>query len=308
MIFQINDRVDLLGWNSLRPRTLDSFTFRQQPFVNLDAPFSSITYRQLMAFLRKYLYNLFTLLSCASLLSRATAFAPRLQIQSPTQSSHGLLAQRYASKSPLDQFLNFVESTQVSLQDYVFMRPSHPIPAGMRRVQTQFIAALGDPKASSGTDAQDWGIWRIDPGPRGVYLTQYKQGMKEAQAGWKFDTSEFWIEEYGRIMEKPDFPVPPGKYVVTGGRQVTTILRIDSMNESGQQNWSLQDGTLYDVTHLPCRAAKYSPTTNNGASPANAKVSDFPVTPGAAMPPVEGCTKQDYAVLFVLAVEDDRDL
>jgi hypothetical protein len=36
-------------------------------------------------------------------------------------------------------------------------------------------------------------------------------------------------------------------------------------------------------------------------SPANAKQAAFPVSPGGAMPPVEGCTKQDYAVLIVIA-------
>jgi hypothetical protein len=35
-------------------------------------------------------------------------------------------------------------------------------------------------------------------------------------------------------------------------------------------------------------------------SPANAKQSTFPVAPGGAMPPVEGCTKQDYAVLIMI--------
>ena len=55
---------------------------------------------------------------------------------------------------------------------------------------------------------------------------------------------------------------------------------------------------LYDVTHLPCRAARYT-----GGSPASARQSDFPVTPGAAMPPVSGTKKQDYAVLFIVGVE-----
>ena len=41
-------------------------------------------------------------------------------------------------------------------------------------------------------------------------------------------------------------------------------------------SWKLEKGTLYDVTHLPCRAARYC-----GGSPANADLSDFPVTPGA---------------------------
>ncbi len=41
-----------------------------------------------------------------------------------------------------------------------------------------------------------------------------------------------------------------------------------------------------------------------GSSPAQAKESDFPVKPGSDMPAVAGSTKQDYAVLFVLGVED----
>jgi hypothetical protein len=41
-------------------------------------------------------------------------------------------------------------------------------------------------------------------------------------------------------------------------------------------------------------------------SPPNAKLTAFPIAPGGAMPPVEGCTKQDYAVLIVIGmgVED----
>ena len=41
------------------------------------------------------------------------------------------------------------------------------------RIPTQYIAALADPQASSGTDAETWGLWEIDPGPRGVYLKDY---------------------------------------------------------------------------------------------------------------------------------------
>ena len=37
---------------------------------------------------------------------------------------------------------------------------------------------------------------------------------------------------------------------------------------------------------------------------ASAAPKDFPVTPGAAMPGVAGCAKQDYAVLFIVGVED----
>lgn len=176
-----------------------------------------------------------------------------------------------------------------------------------KRIPTQFIAALGDPGASSGSSAQSWGLWRVDPGPRGVWLASYEQlqaagGLAPAQ--WQFDSTDWWVEENGLIMEKPDFPVPPGKYVVTGARDVTTVLTVHPQDEDGAQRWELANGAkLYDVTHLPCRSARYTPATDaDSCSPAKAQTSAFPVTPGGLMPPIEGCNKQDYAVLFVIGV------
>jgi hypothetical protein len=173
-----------------------------------------------------------------------------------------------------------------------------------KRIQTQFIAALGDPGASSGNGAEAWGIWRIDPGPRGVRLNRFDR-LKEtgvAPAQWKFDPTDWWVEEHGLIMEKPDFPLPPGKYVVTGDREVTTVLTIHPADAQGVARWELADGAkLYDVTHLPCRSARY--TAPEGlCSPSSALQDAFPVKPGAAMPPIEGCKKQDYAVVFVIGV------
>mmetsp|Transcript_5385 Transcript_5385/g.7395 ORF Transcript_5385/g.7395 Transcript_5385/m.7395 type:complete len:265 (-) Transcript_5385:158-952(-) len=213
-------------------------------------------------------------------------------------------------KGPLGRISDLFEEAAASTIDYLLMQPKRDVPDDLRRVRTQFIAALADPNASSGTGAEQWGIWRVDPGPRGVYLSQFdstlaKNGWK-APAGWMFDSSEFWIEEFGRIMEKPDFPCPPGRYLVTGGRQVTTVLKIDPPDSSGKQRWSLADGAkLYDVTHLPCRSAKYTPVSAGSGSPADANVSDYPVKPGGPMPPIPGCKKQDYAVLFVVAIQKD---
>ncbi len=184
-----------------------------------------------------------------------------------------------------------------------------PAEAGMtfKRIPTQFIAALGDPSASSGTNAQSWGLWQVDPGPRGVWLKSYDQlkaagGIAPAQ--WTFDEADWWLEENGLIMEKPDFPVPSGHYIVTGDRQTTTLLTIHPPDNDGAQRWELANGAeLYDVTHLPCRSARYTPAAGAGScSPAKAPQSAFRVTPGAPMPPVEGCNKQDYAVLFVIGV------
>jgi hypothetical protein len=177
-----------------------------------------------------------------------------------------------------------------------------------QRIPMQFIAALGDPDATSGSGAQAWGVWRVDPGPRGVRLNRYER-LKDAgglaPAGWRFDAKDWWLEENGLIMEQPEFPLAPGQYLVTGDRAVTAALTIHPADEKGDSRWELADGaTLYDVTHLGCRSARYTPAKDNNrsCSPVNAPQSAFRVAPGAAMPPVDGCHKQDYAVLFVIAV------
>ena len=176
-----------------------------------------------------------------------------------------------------------------------------------KRIPTQFIAALGNPDATSGSGAQSWGLWRQDPGPRGVRLDSYEQlkatgGVAPAQ--WKFDSTDWWLEENGLIMEKPDFPFPPGKYIVTGNREVMSVLTVHPTDKDGDRRWELDHGaTLYDVTHLGCRSARYTPAaSNNSCSPSRAPKSAFRVAPGAPMPPVEGCNKQDYSVLFVIGV------
>jgi hypothetical protein len=175
------------------------------------------------------------------------------------------------------------------------------------RIPTQYIAALGDPGASSGSDARAWGLWRVDPGPRGVWLERYRQlqaagGVAPAQ--WQFDGADWWLEEHGLIMEKPDFPLPPGKYIVTGDREVTTVLTIHPTDSEGVRRWELDDGaTLHDVTHLRCRSARYTPMSADApCSPAMAQKGAFPVSPGGVMPAVPGCNKQDYSVLFVVGV------
>src|SRR5438067_1835222 len=118
-----------------------------------------------------------------------------------------------------------------------------------KHVSPQYIAALGDPGATSGSGAQSWGLWRLDPGPRGVRLDRYerlKSAGGIAPAQWKFDSADWWVEEHGLLMEKPDFPLPPGKYVVTGNRRVTTVLTIHPKDKDGTQRWELGDGaTLY---------------------------------------------------------------
>ncbi len=135
---------------------------------------------------------------------------------------------------------------------------------GFKRLnRIEFIAALGDPKASRGTGAGqsvraappmhhlppvrriprrhllmsppsvagsrrdhhpvkadaacagEWGIWHVDPGPRGVQLSDYARLEKAggvAPAKWKFDKNDWWLEEHGLIMEKPDFPLAPGTH------------------------------------------------------------------------------------------------
>ncbi|MBX2870401.1 MAG: hypothetical protein KTR18_17095 [Acidiferrobacterales bacterium] len=176
-----------------------------------------------------------------------------------------------------------------------------------QRVPMQYIAALGDPDATSGKGAETWGLWRRDPGPRGVWLANFHHLQAAGGFGpgnWRFDDRDWWLDENGLIMEQPDFPVPAGKYIVTGGREAVSMLTIHPVDENGEQNWELnRDATLYDVTHLGCRSARYTPVSEGQTcSPETANQSDFPVEPGGIMPAVDSCAKQDYTVLLVIAI------
>jgi hypothetical protein len=177
------------------------------------------------------------------------------------------------------------------------------------RVPMQYIAALGAADANSGNGAQAWGLWPVDPGPRGVQLKNYaklQQADGRAPAGWQLDNQDWWLEENGLLMEQPEFPLAPGQYRVTGGREVTTVLTVYPADAQGDSRWDLaDDATLYDVTHLGCRSARYTPAAGTDlamCTPANAPQEAFRVAAGAEMPPVAGCAKQDYAVLFITAV------
>ena len=181
----------------------------------------------------------------------------------------------------------------------------------------QFIAAVGDPQATSGTGAEKWGLWREDPGPRGVFLKNYEKQLAsnggKAPAGWTMDPSNFYVEEHGLIMEVPaPLPLqkferdgdkmkvvaPEKRYVVTGDRDVTSVLTVRN-----DGSWNLSKGTLYDVTHLPCRTGVYTPASGGSCKPLASMQSAFPVKPGALMPKFEGCNTADWAVLFVVGVE-----
>ena len=177
---------------------------------------------------------------------------------------------------------------------YAVLTPATGVltPPGYERVSPlQFIAALGDPEANSGDGAGSWGIWETDPGPRGFRQREYeKVASGDLRPPKWFQEQDFYLDENAIIMPQPSFPLPEDKYLVTGGRIATTGLTISS-----DGTWKLDSGKLYDVTHLPCRAARY-----RGGTPSSVRKQDFPVAPGAIMPEVPGTTKQDYSVLFVV--------
>src|SRR6201986_3328933 len=65
-----------------------------------------------------------------------------------------------------------------------------------KRIEPQFIAALGDPGAKSGSGAQSWGFWNQDPGPRACKLDHYPKLKADggvAPAQWKFDAEDWWL-------------------------------------------------------------------------------------------------------------------
>ena len=149
-----------------------------------------------------------------------------------------------------------------------------------KQVRTQYIAALGDPQASSGSGAESWGLWRRDPGPRGVWLKNFDEQLEAsggvAPAGWTFDSSDWWLDENGLIMEQPVFSLPAGKYIVTGDREAMAMLIVHPADANGEMRWQLGNGVkLHDVTHLPCRSARYTQAANGAScSPALARRSD----------------------------------
>ncbi len=174
-------------------------------------------------------------------------------------------------------------------------------------VATQYIATLAGPDAKSGTGAETWGHWELDPGPRGVRLKNYEQLVANggvAPAGWKYEASDWWLDENGLLMEPPVFGMKPGRYLVTGGRSARAILAVSAADAKGAQNWELSDNaTIYDVTHLRCRAARYKPRENAACLPTTVLQSEFPIGQAAPMPMVGGCDKEDYAVLLIFGIE-----
>lgn len=174
----------------------------------------------------------------------------------------------------------------------------------VRRIQTQYIAALAPEGATSGSSAETWGIWKVDPGPIGVWLRFYQALQKAgniAPAGWRFDIDDWWLDENGLIMKAPEFPIPAGQYYVTNGEEHVSLLTVESPDSQGKQAWSLSDGkTISNVTHGPCRSARYTPTgVSETCSPKYVDLSAFPLKPGEAPPLVDGCDRKSYSVLIV---------
>ena len=177
----------------------------------------------------------------------------------------------------------------------------------IRRIQTQYIATTAPAGATSGNGAETWGIWTVDPGPIGVWLRLYQSLQKAgniAPSGWKFDINDWWLDENGLIMKSPEFPIPAGQYYVTNGEQHFSLLTIQHPDAAGKQAWSLSnDKTIRNVTHGPCRSARYTPKTGLGTcSPKDANRAAFPLKPGESPPLVRGCNRKQYAVLIVFGL------
>ena len=82
---------------------------------------------------------------------------------------------------------------------------------------------------------------------------------------------------------------------------MTTVLTVHADGRWELDPFKGNPAKLFDVTHLPCRSARYTPASGATCTPAQANKGDFPVSPGAKMPSVNGCNGVDYAVLFVIA-------
>ena len=186
---------------------------------------------------------------------------------------------------------------------------SSPITAQtkFRRIKTQYIATQAPSDKSFGTGAETWGIWKVDPGPIGVWLKFYQALQKAgniAPSGWRFNIDDWWLDENGLIMKSPEFPIPAGQYYVTNGEQHISLLTVKQPDAAVKQAWSLSDNkTIGDVTHGPCRSARYTPKTGLGTcSPKDANRAAFPLKAGESPPLVRGCNRKKYAVLIVFGL------
>lgn len=179
--------------------------------------------------------------------------------------------------------------------------------AKFRRIPNQYIAALAPDNATSGSGAETWGLWREDPGPIGVWLRMYnvlREVGNIGPTGWRFDIDDWWLDENGLIMKAPEFPMPAGQYYVTNGEDNISLLTVDPADTDGKQSWSLTEGkNIGEVTHGPCRSARYTPEGDGGTcTPAKADQEVFPLAPGESPPSVSGCHKKEYAVLIVFGL------
>ena len=94
-------------------------------------------------------------------------------------------------------------------------------------------------------------------------------------------------------MNAPEFPIPARQYYVTNGEENIFLLTVGEADAEGKQAWSLTDDkTIGDVTHGPCRSARYTPESESGScSPKYADRSAFPLKPSEAPPLVSRCNK-----------------
>ncbi|MGK0273624.1 MAG: hypothetical protein ACI88H_004306 [Cocleimonas sp.] len=179
-----------------------------------------------------------------------------------------------------------------------------------RRIPLQYIASLASEGEKSGTGAENWGLWKVDPGPIGVWLRLYQilEKTNIAPAGWRFDIDDWWLDENGLIMKAPTFPMPAGQYYVTNGEDDMSLLTVEKPDAEGKQAWSLSDDkTIANVTHGPCRSSRYTPTGSSGScSPKDADQKVFPLKPGEETPDVTGCDRQRYAVLIVFGLPVEK--
>ena len=126
------------------------------------------------------IFSLISLLSPARLLSsptsssnpptmRSVAYFLLTLLSLASQSSSLSLPPNKAPKLNHQVTRQIALSTILTAATSTFILPNLPLVASAqgkftRYPSIRFIAALGDPKASSGTGAETWGLWRDDPG------------------------------------------------------------------------------------------------------------------------------------------------
>ena len=118
---------------------------------------------------------------------------------------------------------------------------------------TQFIAGLGSPSATSGKNAQLWGFWPVDPGPRGVQLNNFKidlaDGVAPAAYKFKLDKKDMIVMIKSKTASKHHVrTVQTWSHAILAGNRIPPEAICGHKQNGNRADWS-DSGEVWYCNH-----------------------------------------------------------